>query len=555
MTSRIFRSIFLVAATVLVAGLACALGILYRHFGGQLQKELENQATYLSVAVETAGPECLATLPQHSERITLVDDDGTVLFDNEADVSQMENHSGREEIVEAMTNGSGRATRRSGTLGEETVYYALRLSNGQVLRVSSTQYTLWALLGGMVQPTLILLVVLVCLSGIIASRSAKRIVEPLNRLDLDHPLQNDTYDEVAPLLGKISHQNKTIRRQLSEAKRQQQEFSIITDHMSEGLLIIDGQTELLSANSSALQLLGAAEAPQNQSVLTLNRSEPFRNTVEAVLRGEHRTVTMQLEEKYCQLIANPVRRDGQVAGAVLLLVDVTEKMRLEEMRREFTANVSHELKTPLTSISGFAEIMRDGFVKPEDIKKFAGNIFDEAQRLTTLVGDIIKISQLDEGCLPYEKEGVDLYELSDSILNRLEDAAQKAQVSLHIQGEHAVLFSVRPILDEVIYNLCDNGVKYNRPGGSVTVNIAEDAQAVTLSVTDTGIGIPASHQARVFERFYRVDKSHSKEIGGTGLGLSIVKHGAAYLGAEISLESNLGAGSTFVLRWPKNGGE
>lgn len=325
--------------------------------------------------------------------------------------------------------------------------------------------------------------------------------------------------------------------------------------MSEGLLIIDGQTELLSANSSALQLLGAAEAPQNQSVLTLNRSEPFRNTVEAVLRGEHRTVTMQLEEKYCQLIANPVRRDGQVAGAVLLLVDVTEKMRLEEMRREFTANVSHELKTPLTSISGFAEIMRDGFVKPEDIKKFAGNIFDEAQRLTTLVGDIIKISQLDEGCLPYEKEGVDLYELSDSILNRLEDAAQKAQVSLHIQGEHAVLFSVRPILDEVIYNLCDNGVKYNRPGGSVTVNIAEDAQAVTLSVTDTGIGIPASHQARVFERFYRVDKSHSKEIGGTGLGLSIVKHGAAYLGAEISLESNLGAGSTFVLRWPKNGGE
>lgn len=551
MTSRIFRSIFLAASLILVAGLALTMGILYRHFGSQLQKELENEAAYLSVAVENAGPGCLDDLPSQSERITLVDTDGTVLFDSMADVSEMENHGAREEITEAIQNGSGRATRRSGTLGEETFYYAQRLENGQVIRVSSTQYTLLTLLGSMIQPTLILLIVLVCLSGAVASRSAKRIVEPLNELDLDHPLQNDTYDEVAPLLGKISRQNKTIRKQLSEAKRQQQEFSIITDHMSEGLLIIDGQTELLSANSSALRLLGAAEAPQNQSVLTLNRSEPFREAVEAVLKGEHNAVTVQLGESYCQLIANPVLREGEVAGAVLLLVDVTEKMRLEDMRREFTANVSHELKTPLTSISGFAEIMRDGMVKPEDIKSFAGRIFDEAQRLTVLVGDIIKISQLDEGCIPYEKEEIDLYRLADEILGRLEEPARKAGVALHVQGDHVVLFSVKPILEEMIYNLCDNGVKYNSPGGTVTVTLSEDMSAVTLTVTDTGIGIPAAHQARVFERFYRVDKSHSKEIGGTGLGLSIVKHGAAYLGAEISLKSAPGAGSSFILRWPK----
>ena len=403
----------------------------------------------------------------------------------------------------------------------------------------------------MLQPLMILLVVMFILSGVFASRAAKRVVEPINRLDLDHPAQNETYDEIAPLLGKINKQRRTIRDQLKEAKRQQQEFAIITDNMSEGLLVIDKQTDLLSSNSSALRLLGADKAPENESVLTLNRSEPFRTAVEEVLKGGHQNVQMQVGETCCQLIANPVKREGKVTGAVLLLVDVTEKRQLEELRREFTANVSHEMKTPLTSISGFAEIMRDGLVQPADMKNFAGHIFDEAQRLITLVGDIIKISQLDEGCLPYEWEKVDLHKTASGILDRLRETAAKAQVSLEVEGGRPCVESVPPILDEVIYNLCDNGIKYNRPGGKVTVLLHETDTAVTLTVADTGIGIPPAYQPRVFERFYRVDKSHSREIGGTGLGLSIVKHGAAYLGAAVSLHSVPGQGSSFTLTWDK----
>lgn len=551
MTNRIFRSIFLVAAIVLTAGIAFTMGILYQFFGRQLQKELENEARYLAISVEELGTDSLSGLAGQAERVTLIDADGRVLFDNKADPAGMENHADREEVKEALSGGSGRATRHSETLGERTVYYALRLESGQILRVCSTQYTFITLLGGMLQPIMILLMAMFILSAVFASRASKRIVEPLNQLDLEHPARNETYDELAPLLGKLNHQRRTIKGQLAEAKRQQQEFSIITENMSEGLLVIDKQTDLLSCNTSALRLLGAEEAPQNQSVLTLNRSEPFRMAVEKVLEGGHQTVNMQVDDRYCQLIANPVRRDGEVAGAVLLLVDVTEKLQLEEMRREFTANVSHEMKTPLTSISGFAEIMRDGLVQTGDMKNFAGHIFDEAQRLITLVGDIIKISQLDEGCLPYEWETVDLYDTAAGILGRLQKAAAKAQVTLEIEGGRPALRSVKPILEEVVYNLCDNGIKYNKPGGQVTVRVTEDDKTVALSVSDTGIGIPAAHQSRVFERFYRVDKSHSRQIGGTGLGLSIVKHGAAYLKAGLDLKSTPGEGSVFTLTWDK----
>ena len=551
MTNRIFRSIFLVAAIVLTAGIAFTMGILYQFFGQQLQKELENEARYLALSVETLGADSLRSLPEQAERVTLIDADGRVLFDNRADPADMESHADREEVEEALSLGSGRATRRSETLGEQTVYYALRLENGQVLRVCSTQYTFITLLGGMLQPVMILLMAMFILSAVFASRASKRIVEPLNQLDLEHPARNDTYDELAPLLGKLNHQRRTIKGQLAEAQRQQQEFSIITDNMSEGLLVIDKQTELLSCNSSALRLLGAEEAPRNQSVLTLNRSEPFRVAVEKVLEGGHQTVNMQVGDLCCQLIANPVRRDGEVAGAVLLLVDVTEKLQLEEMRREFTANVSHEMKTPLTSISGFAEIMRDGLVQPGDMKNFAGHIFDEAQRLINLVGDIIKISQLDEGCLPYEWEKTDLYDTAAGILARLQKEAAKASVTLEIEGDRPALRTVKPILEEVVYNLCDNGIKYNKPGGKVSVRVDENDKTVRLSVTDTGIGIPAAHQSRVFERFYRVDKSHSRQIGGTGLGLSIVKHGAAYLKAGLDLKSTPGEGSVFTLTWNK----
>ncbi len=549
MTKRIFRAVFLVSALALAVGLAFLMVVLYQFFGGQLETELKNEASYLSIAVENDGAKALEELPEHAERVTLISKDGDVLFDNRADASDMENHAEREEIREARERGYGQAVRTSNTLAEKTVYYALRLENGDVLRISSTQYTVAALLGGLLQPVLLVLIMVLILSGIFASRASKKIVKPLNELDLDDPEANETYDEVAPLLGKIRNQQRTIQQQLSAAKRQQQEFSIITENMSEGLLVIDKQTDLLSFNSSALRILGAKAAPQNQSVLTLNRSEPFRRTIDAVLAGGHRTELLQVQDGFCQLIANPVLRRGEVAGAVLLLVDVTERIQRENLRREFTANVSHELKTPLTSISGFAEIIQDGFVKQEDIKKFAGKIFDEAQRLIVLVGDVIKISQLDEGCLPYEEEEVDLFQAAGEILQRLHDPAQERGVSLHLEGDHIIHQTVKPILEEILYNLCENGIKYNREGGSVTVTVRRGEDGAEISVKDTGIGIPKPQQERIFERFYRVDKSHSKEVGGTGLGLSIVKHGAAYLGAGVSVHSEPGQGSEFILAW------
>ena len=551
MTKRIFRSIMLVSALVLVIGLGFIMGILYHYFGSQIEKELKSETAYLAISVENMGLSALDKLPAESARVTLIDEDGTVLFDNKADAAGMENHADRQEVIAAKLKGTGKATRQSDTLAEKTIYYAKQLTNGQILRVSSTQYTVAALIGELVQPMLYVLLMMVVLSALFAARISKKIVSPINDLDLEEPERTEAYDEISPLLTKINKQQRTIRKQLADARRQQQEFSIITENMSEGLLVIDAQTDLLSYNSSALRLLDAAETQAHTSVLSLNRSEPFQQAVDAVLSGRHTSSNLQIGDSFCQVIANPVLRDKEVTGAVLLLVDITEKIQRENLRREFTANVSHELKTPLTSISGFAEIIQDGFVKPEDIKKFAGKIFVEAQRLIALVGDVIKISQLDEGCLPYQKEETDLYVLAKDTLERLRDPAKRRQVSLFLEGEHAVLATTQPILEEVLYNLCDNAIKYNHPNGKVTVTVLNGKNTVSISVADTGIGIPSADQARVFERFYRVDKSHSKEIGGTGLGLSIVKHGAAYLGAKVELDSQLDKGSVFRLIWGK----
>ena len=552
MTKRIFRSIMLVSALVLVIGLGFIMGILYHYFGSQIEKELKSETAYLAISVENMGLSALDKLPAESARVTLIDEDGTVLFDNKADAAGMENHADRQEVIAAKLKGTGKATRQSDTLAEKTIYYAKQLTNGQILRVSSTQYTVAALIGELVQPMLYVLLMMVVLSALFAARISKKIVSPINDLDLEEPERTEAYDEISPLLTKINKQQRTIRKQLADARRQQQEFSIITENMSEGLLVIDAQTDLLSYNSSALRLLDAAETQAHTSVLSLNRSEPFQQAVDAVLSGRHTSSNLQIGDSFCQVIANPVLRDKEVTGAVLLLVDITEKIQRENLRREFTANVSHELKTPLTSISGFAEIIQDGFVKPEDIKKFAGKIFVEAQRLIALVGDVIKISQLDEGCLPYQKEETDLYVLAKDTLERLRDPAKRRQVSLFLEGEHAVLATTQPILEEVLYNLCDNAIKYNHPNGKVTVTVLNGKNTVSISVADTGIGIPSADQARVFERFYRVDKSHSKEIGGTGLGLSIVKHGAAYLGAKVELDSQLDKGSVVRLIWGKN---
>ena len=552
MTKRIFKSIILASVIVLLASGGLTMGVLYNHFGNQLEEELRTEAEFLSIAVENEGMGAFDSIPSEAERITYIDTDGTVLFDNRSNADDMENHLDREEIQEAMEDGSGMAVRESDTLSQRTLYYALRLADGTVLRVSSTQYSLPGLLGGMIQPLLIILILMLILAGFLASRLAKNIVNPLNRLDLDHPEENQTYEEVAPLLTKINRQQKSLQAEIADAKRQQEEFSIITDNMEEGFLVIDSHTEVLSYNSSALRLLGAREQDARQSVLALNRSESFQRTVEKVLGGQHVISNQEFQGITCQVAANPVFQEGKVTGAVILILDVTEKMKGEQMRREFTANVSHELKTPLTSISGFAEIINDGFVKPEDTKKFAGRIFKEAQRLITLVNDVIKISQLDEGKLPYEKEEVDLYQAVRETFLRIEDHAKAEGVHLYLYGPHIKTNTVKTILDEIIYNLCDNGVKYNKKGGSLTVTISQEGEQPVITVEDTGIGIFEEDQKRIFERFYRVDKSHSKAIGGTGLGLSIVKHGSMFLGADMKVESTLGEGSKFILILPED---
>ena len=549
MTKRIFRSIMAVAATVLLAGLLLSSLILYRSFGGQMKAELAKEAGYLSVLLEEGGDSVLSSLPRQADRVTLVDADGNVIFDNAAEAAAMNNHADREEIEKAFQNGTGISSRYSDTLQKKTIYYAVRLSDGRVLRISSTQDTVAGAMLDLALPLAGVLILMTVLSALIASRAAKKIVAPLNSLDLDRPDENDSYDEIAPLLTKINRQQRTISKQLEKAKRQQEEFSLITQHMAEGILVIDHQMEILSYNTSALRLLGVESGFQAENVLELERSEPFRSAVEAALAGRRFSAVLERGGLDCRVSTNPVMHGGAVAGAVILLVDVTEKTQGEKLRREFTANVSHELKTPLTSISGFAEILHSGMVKQEDVKQIAGRIFREAQRLIVLVGDVMKISQLDEGCLPYSPEKVELSALAGRVLENLQPAAEKARISLHQEGGPAELITVKPILEEMMFNLCDNAVKYNKKGGSVTVTVSQDADGTEIVVSDTGIGISQADQKRIFERFYRADKSHSKEIGGTGLGLSIVKHGAAFLGAQASVDSVPGEGSSFRLRW------
>ena len=551
MSKKIFKYIMLVSSLITVLGLAFVVGILYHYFQGQLMGELKKEAVYISRGVESTGTDYLKKLNDEDSRITYVDESGKVIYDNEANVESMDNHGHRKEIREAEINGEGADERMSSTLSEKTMYYAVRLENGNVLRVSSNQASVWMLLLQLLPPFVAVLILMLLLSGVFASRLSGKVVEPLNGLDLEHPEENDAYDEVQPLLSKISRQSRQIRLQLEAARRQQKEFSIITENMQEGLLVIDRYTMVLSVNSSVGRLLKVKEVKTGESVYLLNRSEEFRDVVCQVLDGKHEDKVLRLDGSEIQVIANPVTRENKTEGAVILLVDVTEKVEREQLRREFSANVSHELKTPLTSISGFAEIMQDGFVKDEDVKVFAGRIYKEAQRLIRLVGDVIRISRLDEGGLPYQWEKLDLYSLTHDIFSTLHEAAEKQEVHMYMEGGSTVLDTVPMIMEEVLYNVCDNAVKYNRRGGEVFVRLKDGEDAVRVNVRDTGIGIPKEDQERIFERFYRVDKSHSKEIGGTGLGLSIVKHGVKTLNGRLWLNSEPGQGTEIIMEFPK----
>ena len=540
-----------VCALVLTVGLAAVMGILYSNFDGQMRKELSKEAAYLAYGVEQQGVDYLKNIKDKSARITYIDQDGTVLFDNEADVSEMKNHSDRTEFQKAEKYGAGESSRYSDTLSEKTIYYALRLKDGTVLRVSGTQDSVLALVENLIFPLCGLLCLMLILSGIMASAISKRIVKPINELDLESPKENQIYEELSPLLSKIHRQNREIQNQLELAKQQQEEFSLITENMQEGLIVIDKYTMILSANSSAWNLFHMDRVRQGESVYCLDREEEFRHAIEQVLSGEHTELVLKLNGSDIQLIANPVIRDKKTEGAVVLLVNVTEKLERESLRREFSANVSHELKTPLTSISGFAEIMQGGLVKCEDIPQFAGRIYKESQRLLQLVEDVIQISQLDEEKTSYTWEPVDVYQVCKNAFESLKEKAKRLNVHLYICGEYMKMEAVRTLLEEAVYNVCDNAIKYNRNDGSVSVFLTQIAQEIQIVVKDTGVGIPKEDQDRVFERFYRVDKSHSKEIGGTGLGLSIVKHAVGALKGSVMLRSEEGNGTEICMKFPK----
>ena len=552
MRKKIFNNMCLLAlVTILLSSLLITF-VYYGNSDARMKAEVREEARYIRGAVELSGKDYLETVKNTPNRITLIDTDGTVLFDNQADPAAMENHSDRQEVKQAVTAGAGEATRMSGTLSEKKFYYAIKLENGQILRIASETASVFAAVLSML-PWIIGIAVLVAVITVLFSNFlTKKIVTPINRLDLNHPADNVVYDELSPLLSKINRQNEVIDQQIRSLREKQEEFTSITENMSEGFLVLDKNTDILSYNTSALRLLGADAAPaeSHESALALNRSAGFRSAVDAALSGSRSEQLVRQGGRCCQVMANPVLREGEVEGAVVVILDITEREERDNLRREFTANVSHELKTPLTSISGFAEIIQNGIVKPEDIPRFAGNIYVESQRLISLVDDILNLSRLDEADVQLEREDFDLAALARDVAGRLKDSAKKNGVVITVIGDKTMINGVKSIVDEMLYNLLDNAVKYNKKNGRVTVTIENDQNGPTLAVTDTGIGIPQSDVDRVFERFYRVDKSHSKQVGGTGLGLSIVKHGAAFHNAKVSLESTEGKGTTVRLAFP-----
>lgn len=549
MNKKIFRSSVAVALVVLLSSIVLIMGILFQYFENQLKSELESEANYIAYAVENQGVDYIRNFSNSDKRITLISPDGDVIADTSADESKLDDHSERQEVVDAMKNGEGTSIRYSGTLAEKTVYYAMKMNDGSILRVSTTQYTVVAIILSLIQPILIVFVAAVAVSFAMAQRVSKSIVKPINELDLDNPLNNEPYDELAPLLRKISKQKRTIEKQVKEAEHKQEEFRLITENMKEGFIVVDRQMKLLTYNRSALKLLGISKERPDDILTAGNDNLIF--VISKALDGEREKSDLTLGNNNYRLIANPVFEKKMVIGAVLLIIDVTESVKREQLRQEFTSNVSHELKTPLTSISGFAEMMKSGDTPDSVVKDFSSSIYDEAQRLISLVNDIIKISELDEKNVQTSSEEVDLYEMSADILSRLKPIADKRNIALNLIGESTAVSGSAKILDEMIYNLCDNAIKYNTDNGTVDVILSESSKHIKLTVRDTGIGIPQAEQERVFERFYRVDKSHSKAIGGTGLGLSIVKHAAIYHNAEIKLKSELGKGTSVTVMFNK----
>lgn len=548
MIKRTFISMVVLVLCVILVCFGMVTAILFHYFDRLYDEKLENELTYISRGVEYNGVEYLEGVSAEVCRITWVDSDGVVIFDNTVKASSMENHGQREEIAEAFATGYGESVRYSDTMATKTDNLAMLLTDGTVIRVSSATDTLLHMFAEMMKPLLFVFFGTLVVAALFAYKTSRGIVKPLEDLDLEHPEDVKTYDELTPFLRRIEQQNRQIRTQMQELKRQQTEFSAITENMNEGFVVIDKQHKILSYNSSALKLLGVTPDIEYKTVLELNRSEAFQKAITVAFEGKHNEQVMKSEGGVYSIFANPVFQENDVTGAIVVIMDVTEKEQRESLRREFSANVSHELKTPLTSISGTAEIMKNGMVKPEDIPYFSGMIYKEAQRLIHLVGDIIKLSKLEETDISSQKMPVDLSYMANMIVESLYTEAEKKSVTIekHIEPDCQVI-GILSIVDEIVYNLCENAIKYNVDGGKVKVTVRKFENGAELIVEDTGIGIPYQEQQRVFERFYRVDKSHSKEIGGTGLGLSIVKHGVLTLGADLQLESQEGIGTKITI--------
>lgn len=549
MTKKIFQSILLVAGCVLLASLLIIMGFLYDYFGGVEENQLRDELSLAAAAVEDGGTDYLSQLTADRYRLTWIAADGSVLYDTKTDAESLENHASRAEVSQALAIGTGESTRYSSTLMEKTMYYAQRLDDGTVLRISISRATVGMIAVGMIQPLLIVLIVALILSGLLARRLSRRIVDPLNSLDLEHPLDNDAYEELSPLLKRIHHQHVEIQTQLRELREKTDEFTQITGSMREGLVLLDEHGSILSINAAAQALFGADAQCVGRDFLTIERSHEISAAIQATAADGHSEVRAERAGRVYQFDISRITSDGKFLGTVILAFDITEQEFAERNRREFTANVSHELKTPLQGIIGSAELIENGMVKPGDLPRFVGHIHAEAARLVTLIDDIIRLSQLDEGdAMPTEP--VDLLAVSQEAAENLHDAAAARNVTVSVTGQPAVLPGVRRLIYEIVYNLCDNAIKYNRDGGRVDVTVAADAGGSSITVADTGIGIAPEHQARVFERFYRVDKSHSKASGGTGLGLSIVKHAVQYHHGRIELESTPGTGTTIRVVFP-----
>lgn len=549
MTKKIFQSILLVAGAVLLASLLIIMGFLYDYFGGVEENQLRDELSLAAAAVEDGGTDYLSQLTADRYRLTWIAADGSVLYDTRTDAESLENHASRAEVSQALTTGTGESTRYSSTLMEKTMYYAQRLADGTVLRISISRATVGMIAVGMIQPLLIVLIVALILSGLLARRLSRRIVDPLNSLDLEHPLDNDAYEELSPLLKRIHRQHVEIQTQLRELHERTDEFTQITGSMREGLVLLDEHGDILSINAAAQALFGADAQCVGRDFLTIERSHEISAAIQAAVADGHSEVRAERAGRVYQFDISRITSNGKFLGTVILAFDITEQEFAERNRREFTANVSHELKTPLQGIIGSAELIENGMVKPDDLPRFVGHIHAEAARLVTLIDDIIRLSQLDEGdAMPTEP--VDLLAVSQEAAENLQDAAAARGVTVGVTGQPAVIPGVRRLIYEIVYNLCDNAIKYNRDGGRVDVTVAADADGSSITVADTGIGIAPEHQGRVFERFYRVDKSHSKASGGTGLGLSIVKHAVQYHHGRIELESTPGTGTTIRVVFP-----